>query len=227
MEVKVNSWVDIITYLLNNIDMAKKGHSGFFFDNVHLDQVSLSEDPFKTCCYTNINGKLSTLRKQYLNKESLDKVKDRDPSETVSVVSMVGGPKWGSTAGNKHCMELLKVDHQNKKVEICFRNSDFLKKFLVDLFFVRSILSEVGIEGYSFSCYFKNLTLRTPFLYLYLAQLPEELVRKFLESDNPLALEFIRYYRGVSKKAPTYKSLERSARYMKALPVYNIIKEYL
>lgn len=223
MQIKLNTWVDIIKFLLNNISQAKKGHSGYFFENIDLTQVSLSEDPFTTCCYTNKNGKLATLRKQYLNKQSLDEVLN----SPVAHVSMVGGPKWGSTAGNKHCMESLLVDHLTKNVVINFRNSDFLKKFLVDLYFVENILSEKGIKGYTFSCLFKNLTLRVPFLYLYLAQIPEPEVRAFLEGDNPMAKEFIRYYKGVNEKTPTYKSLERSARYMRLLPVYTIIKEYL
>lgn len=222
-----STWCETLKFLVKNIDLAKKGHSGYFFENVFLENFDLTEDPFSTCCYTNKAGKISTLRKQYLNHDSLSQIFSSDQVE----VSMVGGPKWGSTAGNKHCMKSLLVDHLNKKVTINFRNSDFLKKFLVDIYFVKLILSEVGVVDYSYSCNFDNLTLRGPFVYLFLNQVyhkdGEELVREYLNSDNKLIISFLDYYRSIKGKQITWKSLERSSRRMAELQVYNIIKEFI
>lgn len=228
MEIEVDSWLKAMEYLMENISYAKKGHNGYYFERVVLKDIELKEDPFSSCCYTNQQGKLSSLRKQYLNQESLNSLFSADRVE----VSMIGGPKWGSAAKNQHCMESLLVDHQNKRVTINFRNSDFFKKFLVDLYFVKTILSEAGVNGYSYSCHFENLTLRTPFVYLLLNQVykaeGEAAVRKYLESDNPLIQAFIAYYSSPSTKSITYKSLERAQRRMKELSVYNnIIKEYI
>lgn len=225
---QTNSWFGALTFLIDNIDRAEKGHSGFFFKDVQIEQFDLYEDPFSTCCYVNKRGKLTTLRKQYLNQESLDKIF----SDDVVEVSMVGGPKWGSTAGNKHCMKSLIVDHKKKLVIINFRNSDFLKKFLVDIYFVEEILKEVGVVGYSYSCHFDNLTLRVPFVYLFLNSVyngqGDAHVRKYLDSDNKLIQAFLDCYRQQKNKVITYKSLERAGRRMKELDLYKkVLKEYI
>lgn len=225
---ETNTWLDVLKFLVNNVDLAKKGHSGFFFQNIFLERFDLKEDPFSTCCYTNPRGKITTLRKQYFNEESIKQIFSFDFVE----VSMVGGPKWGSSSGNKHCMRSLSVDHTTKNVVINFRNSDFFKKFLVDIYFVRTILSEVGIKDYTYSCHFENLTLRVPFVYLFLNELykaeGELPVKQLLESNNQLIASFLSYYRAQKGKKITYKSLERCARRMKETSVYNkVIKEYI
>ena len=225
---KTNTWFETLKFLVDNIDKAKKGHSGFYFEDVEIEKFDLKEDPFSTCCYTNKRGKLTLLRKQYLNQNSLSQIFSGDLVE----VSMVGGPKWGSTAGNKHCMQSLVVDHKNKQVKINFRNSDFLKKFLVDIYFVQEILKEVGVVDYSYSCHFDMLTLRSPFVYLFLNQVylveGEKSVREYLESDNKLILSFLDNYKKSKDKKISYKSLDRSRRRMSELSVFNlIIKEYI
>lgn len=226
---EVYTWLDTLKWLIDHIDLAHKGHNGYYFKDVRIEEFSLTEDPFETCCYINKKGKISTLRKQYLNQESLDEIFSGDKV----TVSMVGGPKWGSTSGNKHCMKTLEIDHQKKECLITFRNSDFLKKFLVDIFFVISLLRGKGLADYRFSCYFENLTLRTPFVYLFLNSLYKaeglEAVRKYLESPNVLMADFQAYYRAAKKpEKQTWKSLERCGRLMRQLPLYNdILKEYL
>lgn len=227
MTVNVSSWVDTLKVLISSISSAKKGHSGYYFEDITISNFSLQEDPFTTCLYRNRQGKLTTLRKQYLNQDSLDQIF----SQKVVEVSMVGGPKWGSTAGNKHCMKSLIVDHSQKTVRINFRNSDFFKKFLVDIYFVKTILAEVGVVDYTYSCYFENLTLRLPFVYLFLNSVylkeGEQSLRSYLSSGNTLVSEFLAYYRKQLSKNLTYKSLERAQRIMKGLESFNIIKEYI
>ena len=223
---EVNTWAKTMEFLVDNIELAKKGHSGFYFSDISIEKFDLTDDPFKVCCYVNPKGKISSLRKQYLNKESLDQIFSGDQVE----VSMVGGPKWGSAAGNKHCMKSLYVNHSSKQVQINFRNSDFFKKFLVDIYFVEKILSEAGVKDYSYSCYFENLTLRTPFVYLFLNQVyntnPQK-VKEYLESDNPLMVEFLQYYKKAEGKTLNFKSLDRCRRRMKELTVYSLIREYI
>lgn len=227
MTVNVSNWVDTLKVLIANSSSAKKGHSGYYFEDVTLDNFDLVEDPFTTCLYRNPRGKVTTLRKQYLNQESLDKIF----SGPVVEVSMVGGPKWGSTSGNKHCMRSLTVDHNNKTVRVNFRNSDFLKKFLVDIYFVKTILSEVGVKDYKYSCHFENLTLRLPFVYLFLNSVylreGEASLRSHLSSGNLVISEFLVYYKKQLDKKVTYKSLERAQRIMKSLKSFEIIKEYI
>lgn len=228
----VTNWTEAAKFLVNNISTAKKGHGGYYFNDVVIEDFSFNLNPFTTCFYRNSKGKMSTLRKQYLNQESLHKIFE-DKKVTVS---MVGGPKWGTTAGNKHCMASLQIDHTNKTVEVHFRNSDFFKKFLVDIYFVEEILKEVGVTGYKYSCYFTQLTLRIPFTYIYLEQVfkgafseeGEREVRNYLNSDNPLMKDFLDYYRGIQNKKISWKSLERAQRVMKeSASVYKIIEEYL
>jgi hypothetical protein len=227
MTISVNNWVDTVKVLISNIHIAKKGHSGYYFQDITLDNFDLKEDPFSTCLYRNRQGKLTTLRKQYLNQESLSKIF----SDQVVEISMIGGPKWGSTSGNKHCMRSLVVDHNQKTVRINFRNSDFLKKFLVDIYFVKLILSEVGVKDYTYSCYFENLTIRLPFVYLFLNSVylkeGENSLRSYLSSGNTIISEFLLYYKKQLGKTLTYKSLERAQRIMKELKSFEIIKEYL
>lgn len=227
MTVNVSSWVDTLKVLMANISSAKKGHSGYYFEDITLNNFSLGEDPFSTCLYRNPKGKVTTLRKQYLNRESLGEIFSSDVVE----VSMVGGPKWGSSAGNKHCMKSLVVDHKEKSVRVNFRNSDFFKKFLVDIYFVKTILSEVGVIDYTYSCYFENLTLRLPFVYLFLNSVylkeGEDSLRAYLSSESVLIKEFLDYYRKQLDKKVTYKSLERAQRIMKELKSFEIIKEYI
>ena len=227
MTVDVSNWVDTLKVLMANISSAKKGHSGYYFEDITLSNFNLTEDPFSTCLYRNPKGKVTTLRKQYLNQESLDQIFSRKIVE----VSMVGGPKWGSSSGNKHCMKSLVVNHQDKTVRVNFRNSDFFKKFLVDIYFVKTILSEVGVLDYTYSCHFENLTLRLPFVYLFLNSVylkeGEASLRAYLSSGNLLVNEFLSYYRKQLDKNLTYKSLERAQRIMKSLESFEIIKEYI
>ena len=228
----VTSWTEATKFLVNNISTAKRGHGGYYFNDVVIEDFSFNLDPFATCFYRNPKGKMSTLRKQYLNQESLHKIFE----DKVVTVSMVGGPKWGTTAGNKHCMASLQIDHTNKTVEVYFRNSDFFKKFLVDIYFVEEILKEVGVTGYKYSCHFTQLTLRTPFTYIYLEQVfkgafsesGEEEVKAYLSSNNPLIKDFLDYYKGIQDKKISWKSLERAQRVMReSASVYKIIEPYL
>ena len=74
MTVNVSSWVDTLKVLMSNISSAKKGHSGYYFEDIKISNFNLCEDPFSTCLYRNPKGKVTTLRKQYLNEESLSQI---------------------------------------------------------------------------------------------------------------------------------------------------------
>jgi hypothetical protein len=138
----------------------------------NLDLISFEEidEPFKLCLYTNPKGKYKTLLKQYWNEKSINDVlkKLKEDSEDLIELSLKGKPKQGSNSNYKHCLTFMYINKKEKLVVVNFRNSDFIKKFPVDLFLIKDILKKLNIEDYIIYCNFEKLTLRAPFLYIYL-----------------------------------------------------------
>lgn len=222
------TWEFIIRQLINKyIGQSHVSSKDYVYDKIEFLDFEPEEDPFKICCYSNTSGKIDTLMKQYYNKEEWEKVKK---GEKVNV-SMIGGPKWGSTKGNKHCITSLEIDPTKQEVMVYFRNSDFFKKFLVDIKFIKFLLEEENLDNYRISCRFEKLTLRLPFAYIYLNYLynkhhdKNEIIN--LVNNNDLFKDFITYYQNIKDKPLTYKSLERCRRYMYKTSVYQeILKEF-
>lgn len=195
----------------------------YVYYNQRWDNFVLNEDPFKVCLYTNPKGKLQKLYKEYYNVNAWSKLKDK---ERVNI-SMIGAPKVGTNAKQKHCIIYLEVNHTEKNVLIHFRNSDFFKKFLVDVYFIKDIMKEYGLKDYTISIEFEKLTLRLPFAYIYLnyvytKTLNQEKVKELMREN--IFEDFVKYYKKHGDKISTWKSLERCARYMKETKVYPIIK---
>lgn len=198
----------------------------YIYNNQRWDDFILNEDPFKVCLYTNTKGKMSKLYREYFNIDAWSNLKN-----TYHVkISMIGAPKSGTNAKQKHCIIYLDIDHNEKKVVIHFRNSDFFKKFLVDVYFVKALMEEYGLLDYSISIEFEKLTLRLAFAYIFLNYIYNKrgdvgIVEEFLNLD--LFSDFIRYYKKHLDKDCTWKSLERCARYMKQTEVYPILSKYI
>ncbi len=188
------------------------------------------EDPFKLCFYTNRNGKIKMLERQYVNRESINEGLINLEKSGLAEVSLIGLPKHGSNANYKHCLTYMVIDKENKSVVVNFRNSDFIKKFPIDLYLIKEILREMGILDYDIYCNFEKITLRSSYLYIYLNQIYNtqgiEKVYEYMDSNYPIVKKFIEYYKINLKKEIKYKSLERSRRYMMESEVYPFIEKY-
>lgn len=225
----MKEWISIIQDLLKNHKATKDGNN-LVYTNINITDFNWPGelvDLFDICCYTNKETKLKTLYKQYFNKESWDNMLLERENNPVNIckISMIGGPKWGTTKNNKHCMEYITVDHVNFDVYVYFRNSDFFKKFLIDMYFVDELMCKYKIPCYHINCKFRKLTLRIPFAYIYLNELYKEGMNV---KNDPLFQPFIDYCKSIKDKKQSWKSLERANRYMKKTRLYKeVLKDLI
>ena len=98
---------------------------------------------FDICKYQNVNLKMTQLENQYIDKESLregiaiSKTLEPDKYAASCEISLVGDAKKGSASNRKHCLRDVYIDYSQERAILSFRSSDFLKKFLTDIYFVQ------------------------------------------------------------------------------------------
>lgn len=209
--------------------------SSFIYGPIAINDMSVDGvDPFKICCYTNSNGKMSLLTKNYWNQDSIDAAKKLlKGGNTIVSVSLIGEKKHGSIKNKDYCMYNLFINKDNKRATVVFRNSDILKKLLIDVYWLKTkLFPELGITDYKLDGIFNAVTIRAPFYYIYFNWLKisgsdwfEEQVKNHLE-DYSRAVDntFLEWYR---KPAPNYKSLERAGRRMKELDIWPELSKYI
>ena len=200
------------------------------FYNMNVDDI----DPFELCCYTNKNGKMSLLTKNYWNQESIDNAKKLLKSgNSIVSVSLIGEKKHGSVKNKDYCMYNLFINKDEKRATVVFRNSDILKKLLIDVYWLKNkLFPELGITDYKLDGVFNAVTIRAPFYYIYLNWyyksdpefFDEELKIRFENYPRTIDKMFLEWYR---KPAPNYKSLERAGRRMKELDIWPKLSNYI
>lgn len=194
----------------------------------HLDDPG--PEVFDICCYTQKQGKLNMLSKNYINKESMKNAKKdlKDSNHDQIILSLIGEPKHGTVKNKDQCMQLAIINKGQKRITLFFRNSDFFKKFLVDVhWFHQIVMKELDISNYQLDICFNAVTLRSPFFYIYLQEVfndewekNPEYFKQLIVSNHPIINSFKKHY---SKPIGKYKSLERAGRRMRELSCWPII----
>lgn len=193
-------------------------------------QITDSQNPKNFAHYTNINGKLSTLKKQYLDVTSFNMAKEAiERKENNLRVSLIGEPKHGSNAKNEHCLKFMTIDIEKKEVNIYVRSSDLIKKFQMDARLVEEIISDLGLDNtkFTYTYNFDLIRLRAPFFWLYLKELTQNQIDELLSQDVPIVKIFKKYCEQALQKDIKYKSLERTKRYMIKHPSWAMIKKHI
>lgn len=222
-------WTDTIEMLFANsrINHYESGSSLIYGPIIITDMNLNGVDPFDLCCYTNKEGKLTLLNRNYRNQESINEAKKKlKGSNSIVSVSLIGEKKHGSVKNKDFCMYTLFINKDEHRATVIFRNSDILKKLLIDVYWLKNCLfKELGIDDYRLDGVFNSVTLRAPFFYLYLNALKNKTkIEDTLSRDYPLVKKFKLWY---SKPTPNYKSLERAGRRMRELDIYKTIEPYI
>lgn len=235
-------WLDLIEGLIRiaPVDATVSGSSYIFGPLTVYDLRVDTFDPFKLCCYTNKEGKLSLLSRNYRNEDSIQKAKTAlKGGHSIISVSLIGEAKHGSVKNKDFCMYTLFINKDSKRATVIFRNSDVFKKLLIDIYWLKNVLmKELGIEHYQLDACFNSLTLRVPFYYIYLNANQEfwnlnnpdpltkdpHIVTTLLSTNNMIVKDFLAWY---NKPTPNYKSLERAGRRMRELEIYKEIEPYI
>lgn len=232
-------WIDLIEGLMRcECDLSASGSSFVTGPLTVFDLRVDTFDPFELCCYTNKEGKLTLLSRNYRNEESINAAKEAlKGGHSIISVSLIGKPKHGSVKNKDYCMTTLFINKDQKRATVVFRNSDVFKKLLIDVYWLKNVLmKELGIDDYELDACFNALTLRAPFFYIYLkagkkywnecstSEVIPDFIANTLSTKNPLVKAFIDWY---NKPTPNYKSLERAGRRMKELDIYEEIKPFL
>lgn len=219
-----SNWLDSIKILLENLKFAEFKNKDFIFkDKIIILNPQILEDPFKTCCYFNSKTKIKQLTKHYFNEDNWKNLFDKENSEEVIIEI--------KTEKKSPCFYKLIINHKLKKVKVYFRKSDFLKKFRIDLYFIKEILNKFGLQDYKISeCILEETFLRMFYILILLKALNEEELRFycennlfFKESIKMLNEENIKNQKGTSK----YKMLKRWIKYTVESEYWNILKEYI
>lgn len=232
----MNWWQGIFYDLIFNKNPNYISGSSYIYGPYLISDVKLSDniDPFELCCYTNTNGKLSMLNKNYYNSASIEQAKEKLKSGvSITSVSLIGQPKHGSVKNKDFCMYTMFINKEEKRATVVFRNSDFLKKLPIDVYWIKNILFvDLGIEDYKLDLVFNSITMRVPFFYIYLNYLyksnnnKEEALSVIKNCVNFKHIKFINdFKKWYSKPVSNYKSLERAYRRLQEQPYYNIIKQ--
>ena len=225
-------WIEIIEGMLRLPSLTQSGSSFIDGPLTVFDLRTDTFDPFELCCYTNREGKLSLLSRNYRNEESIKEAKEKlKGCNSIVSVSLIGEKKHGSVKNKDFCMYTLFINKDEKRATVIFRNSDVFKKLLIDVYWLKNVLMpELGIENYQLDACFNSLTLRAPFFYIYLnaakryyADTPD-VISDILKEDNKVVKAFLSWY---NKPTPNYKSLERASRRMKELEIYKEIEPYI
>ena len=225
-------WIDLIegTY---TADFPHISGSSFIYGPIAIyDLTTGGTDPFELCCYTNKQGKLSLLNRNYRNEESIKEAKSKlKGSNSIVSVSLIGEPKHGSVKNKDACMYTLFINKDEKRATVIFRNSDVFKKLPIDVYWLQNcLMPDLGIADYKLDACFNRITLRAPFFYIYINAAKKryikekDVVKNILTADNSLVKAFLSWY---NKPIPNYKSLERAGRRMKELEIYKEIEPYI
>lgn len=241
-------WIDLIRDLLNIADQLHVSGSSYISGPLTLYNLRVDTfDPFELCCYTNKEGKLSLLSRNYRNHDSIERAKkELKGGHSIITVSLIGEAKHGSVKNKDFCMYQLFINKDEKRATVIFRNSDVLKKLLIDVYWLKNVLmKELGIENYQLDACFNSVTLRAPFLYIYLnaeyqtyvspvlqyinndatpTEKDPTVIRDTLSTNNVVVKAFLSWY---NKPTPNYKSLERAGRRMKELEIYKHIEPFI
>lgn len=237
----MNWWFEIISSLIAFDSHSTRSGSSFIDGPLTVFDLDTGDwDPFKMCCYTNKEGKLSLLRRNYRNEASINEAKAKlKGHNSIVSVSLIGEAKHGSVKNKDFCMYQLFINKDEKRCTVIFRNSDVLKKLPIDVYWLKNdLMKELGIQDYQLDACFNAVTLRAPFLYIYFNadwekmksefNYPDEVLKESLEnvlkSNNVVVKTFLNWY---NKPTPNYKSLERAGRRMKELEIYKIIEPYI
>ena len=230
-------WIDLIEGLMRcESDLTQSGSSFITGPLTVFDLRVDTFDPFELCCYTNKEGKLSLLSRNYRNEDSIKAAKTAlKGGHSIVSVSLIGEAKHGSVKNKDFCMYTLFINKDEKRATIIFRNSDVFKKLLIDIYWLKNILmKELGIEKYRLDACFNALTLRAPFFYIYLnaakkywfetSGTKDFISDVLLRDHNKVVNAFLEWY---NKPTPNYKSLERAGRRMKELDIWPEIEVWL
>lgn len=224
-------WIDLIEGV-NDCFPHVSGSSFVYGPITVYDLTTGGWDPFDLCCYTNKQGKLTLLNRNYRNAKSIEDAKAKlKGGNSIVSVSLIGEPKHGSVKNKDFCMYTLFINKDEKRATVIFRNSDVFKKLPIDVYWLKNVLMpELGIEDYKLDACFNSVTLRAPFFYIYLkaakakyVQSPD-VIKEILSEDNYLVKAFLAWY---NKPTPNYKSLERAGRRMKELDIYKEIEPFI
>lgn len=232
-------WIELIEGLMRcESDLIVSGSSYITGPLTVYDLRVDTFDPFELCCYTNKEGKLSLLSRNYRNEASIKHAKTAlKGGHSIVSVSLIGEAKHGSVKNKDFCMYTLFINKDEKRATVIFRNSDVFKKLLIDIYWLKNVLmKELGIENYRLDACFNSLTLRAPFFYIYLnagkkywnelstsEEIPD-FIANTLSTNNIVVKAFLAWY---NKPTPNYKSLERAGRRMKELAIYKEIEPFI
>lgn len=193
---------------------------------------------FDICKYQNVNLKMTQLEAQYIDKSSLERaIMDLNcpaPSSDVVEISLIGDTKKGTASNRKHCLKQITFSARDKASILEFRSSDFLKKFLTDIYFVQQkVLKPLWYEAekYPIICQFDSIMLRSPFWFIYLDQLgnhfSEAVLRRRIEKMDPITQSWLRFYSKHKDSDINYKSLDRCRDRMEESTWWPVYSEYI
>lgn len=117
--------------------------------------------------YPGANGKMSSLKNAYFNKESLDRAKER-LKEGANSVSISLQAKDKTYTKQDHCMVSMVIyrDKKDYEITVFYRVTEVCRKFLFDLKFIQEvILPYLEIDNYHISFFFTRITLSLIFLH--------------------------------------------------------------
>lgn len=193
---------------------------------------------FDICKYQNVNLKMTQLEAQYLDKQSFkyacQDLNSPAPSSDVVEISLIGDAKKGTASNRKHCLQQITFNASAKGSILEFRSSDFLKKFLTDIYFVQQkVLKPLWYEAekYPIICQFESIMLRSPFWFIYLDQLGnhfgEAVLRRRIEKMDPITQSWLRFYSKHKDSDINYKSLDRCRDRMEESTWWPVYSEYI
>ena len=179
----LEKWVEFIWYLMDLPKEKKHALSHNFkheclylgnMDELNLDQI-----------YPGAEGKMTSLKKAYFNKESLDRAKKRLAEGANSVsISLQANDK--TYTKQDHCMVSM-VIYKSKvgyEVTVFYRVTEICRKFLFDLKFIREIIMPyMKINNYRITFFFTRVTLSLIFLHTLFLLYPD-LLHKLLISEQ-------------------------------------------
>lgn len=231
----LNTWANYVKDLVERSYDLKGISCQFYNEEIffgqELDDLNLDE------IYPGMKGKMSSLKKAYFNKESLDRAKFRMVNKIGNSYSISLQNEEKGYTNQDHCMVSMIIFKNSKKYDVIVihRATEICRKFLFDLKFIKEeILPYLGIEHYTLRFIFCRVTLSFvtfQTLPMMINIIPEKVIWENISEEGKrflkLYLQYLNKMLNIKERGSILKSHWRHFQTFKNHPIFPEVINWL
>lgn len=225
----LTSWLDLCRHVAGTQALCYSGVRKIVEDQSLVLTTLDSDLQYEDICYTKAKG--AQLQRNYWNQASVDaaiqKLKDRVGKDHSSVSIQLQGQEKDSRSQG-FCMQnlVITVTKQKTTVDIYYRSTELIQKFLADLIFFRTklppLFDQLGRQPAEYRFKFANVYLSAMFMPIYLRYEDKPyMFFKVLEKLDP------KFYRSCGMSTQRYFNASHNYTYRTRVKMFEYWKEHV